>query len=100
MEWAPLYDWNTLEHVGWWIPEQFEEGNLICDWIPITLDVEILDNQAHPAGYRWLVLPHGHGRELWHRQLIQDLVAHRKLRRSEEVHHLDHNKVNNIRANL
>ena len=60
----------------------------------------VLNTQDHTDGYRWLKLPPGNGRVLMHMQLFQDVVVRRQLRAQEEVHHQDHNKINNCLGNL
>ena len=102
---VPLINWATGQEVGQWVEHPFQAGGCTSDWTPILLNwdkedpAEELEIQQHPEGYKWLKLPGG-GKELFHRQLHQDLVAKAKIPRDQEVHHRNHMRWDNRLQNL
>ena len=102
-----LTNWATGEVVGCWIQEEVGDGGLQSDWKPYLYDWQAeevlvpLKYHRQSAGY-WFInpLPGGGGKQLWHRQLVMDLRARRRLGRQEEVHHRNGRGGGNRLANL
>ena len=73
--------WKLEGHpqVGWWVKVgddtlDFEGGyTLKIDWYPHSLDSELMPtHKMKDRAYWFLRLPQGGGKELFHRQLVQD----------------------------
>ena len=78
--------------VGYWVHVGGMEGlhGCVVDWVaPLSVSGQYVTTQVPRSGYK----------ELFHRQLYQDLTNCELLARVE-IHHVDGNPINNVSKNL